>query len=60
MFNFSKVGEKIAIIDKSLKYKRQNKVYMNNKSTDDEFYIRVQKYIDRLMMVSLSYHQIKT
>jgi hypothetical protein len=37
MFNFSKVGEKIAIIDKSLKYKRQNKVYMNNKSSDDEF-----------------------
>ena len=37
MFNFSKVGEKIAIIDKSLKHKRQNKVYMNNKSSDDEF-----------------------
>ena len=38
MFNFSKVGEKVAIIDKSLKkYKRQNKIYMNNKSSDDEF-----------------------
>ena len=37
MFNFSKVGEKIAIIDKSLKNKRQNKIYMNNKSSDDEF-----------------------
>ena len=39
MFNFSKVGEKIAIIDKSMKYKRKNKIYMNNSkdTTDDQF-----------------------
>ena len=37
MFNFSKIGEKIAVIDKSLKYKRKNKVYINNgKDTPDE------------------------
>ena len=39
MFNFSKVGEKIAIIDKSMKYKRKNKIYLNNSkdTTDDQF-----------------------
>ena len=39
MFNFSKVGEKIAIIDKSTKYKRKNKIYMNNSkdTADDQF-----------------------
>ena len=59
MFNFSKVGEKVAIIDKSLKkYKRQNKIYMNNKSSDDEFIKEFKVY--RLMMVSLCYHLIKT
>ena len=41
MFNFSKVGEKIAIIDKSLKYKRKNKIYMNNsKDTADDQFIK--------------------
>ena len=39
MFNFSKVGEKIAIIYKSMKYKRKNKICMNNSkdTTDDQF-----------------------
>ena len=39
MFNFSKIGEKIAVIDKSLKYKRKNKVYINNgkDATDEQF-----------------------
>ena len=41
MFNFSKIGEKIAVIDKSLKYKRKNKVYINNgKDTPDEQFIK--------------------
>ena len=41
MFNFSKVGEKIAIIDKSLKYKRKNKIYLNNsKDTSDDQFIK--------------------
>jgi hypothetical protein len=41
MFNFSKIGEKIAVIDKSLKYKRKNKVYINNsKDAPDEQFIK--------------------
>ena len=41
MFKFSKVGEKIAIIDKSVKYKRKNKIYMNNsKDTADDQFIK--------------------
>ena len=30
MFNFSKVGNKIAVINNSTKYKRKNKIYINN------------------------------
>ena len=41
MFNFSKIGEKIAVIDKSLKYKCKNKVYINNgKDAPDEQFIK--------------------
>ena len=41
MFNFSKVGDKIAIIDKSTKYKRKNKIYMNTgKDAEDDKFIK--------------------
>jgi len=41
MFNFSKVGDKIAVIDKSTKYKRKNKIYMNTgKDAEDDKFIK--------------------
>ena len=40
MFNFSKVGNKIAVINNSTKYKRKNKIYINNDKPYDEDIIK--------------------
>lgn len=40
MFNFSKVGSKIAVVNNSTKYKRKNKIYINNDKPYDEDHIK--------------------
>ena len=36
MFNLEKVGEKIAVINNSVRYKRKNKIYLNKDKLDGE------------------------
>ena len=36
MFNLEKVGEKIAVINNSVRYERKNKIYLNKDKLDGE------------------------